>query len=369
MTAPLTPPDCDLRDFPRMMIDIPRLFASEFDAVANDAEWRFGVTLWLKSFHQVPAASMPDDDAQLARICGLGRDVKTWRKCRPIALRGWIKADDGLLYHPVVAEIALEAWLDKLTQRLSSGAGNASRWGVVFDPEPIKAEIAAAALALASLNPKSRALAKQQAAIALRQSRRETPSEIPTGSDEHPDGMQKPIPSGSQGKGREGIEDTEPDGSDAAASLNDDLDPLAGLRALPVAKGCWRLAVKVLMEQGRLSDPKARTFVGKLKGQGLSDDELWQIAEAAWREQTEAPQPYLLKAAEGVIQRRSAADPMLAPEEWRQRKWMEEFVEGRFAWSSQRGPAPGEPGCRVSPAIQREFGIEPAAPQPVRGAA
>lgn len=195
MNSPLTPADCDLQDFPRMMIDIPRLFASEFDATATDAEWRCGVTLWLKSFHQVPAASLPDDDVQLTRLCGLGRDVRSWRKNRDGALRGWVKCEDGRLYHPVVAEIALEAWLEKLTQRLSSGAGNAARWGAEFEPEPIRAEIGRAATLLAALNPKSKALSKQQASQALRRSQRDTPTAVPTGRTE--------VPSGSQGKGRE----------------------------------------------------------------------------------------------------------------------------------------------------------------------
>ena len=38
-------------------IRINRLFGSSFHARASDAEWRAGVTLWLKSFHQVPAGS------------------------------------------------------------------------------------------------------------------------------------------------------------------------------------------------------------------------------------------------------------------------------------------------------------------------
>jgi hypothetical protein len=58
------------------------------------------------------------------------------------------------------------------------------------------------------------------------------------------------------------------------------------------------------------------------------------------------------------------SDPS-APQEWMQRNWMEEFREGRFQWQPTRGPAPGDPGCRVSPEIQREFGVEPAKPQPV----
>lgn len=56
LPRPLTPADSDLRDFPYMPIDIARLFGSEFHARSDDAAWRAGVTLWLKSFHQVPAA-------------------------------------------------------------------------------------------------------------------------------------------------------------------------------------------------------------------------------------------------------------------------------------------------------------------------
>ena len=114
---PMTSPDCDLRDFPFMPLDITRLFNSEFHARANDAEWRAGLTLWLKSFHQVPAGSIPDDEVSLTRLAELGRDVKTWRKVKEIALYGWVKCSDGRLYHPVVVEKVNEAWDGKRKQR------------------------------------------------------------------------------------------------------------------------------------------------------------------------------------------------------------------------------------------------------------
>lgn len=117
LPAPITPVDCDLRDFPFMPLDITRLFNSEFHARASDAEWRAGLTLWLKSFHQVPAGSVPDDDVSLARLAELGRDVKAWKKVRATALHGWIKCSDGRFYHPVVAEKAAEAWTGKKSQR------------------------------------------------------------------------------------------------------------------------------------------------------------------------------------------------------------------------------------------------------------
>ncbi len=115
--APLSPPDCDLRDFPFMPVDIQRLFNSEFHARTDDAAWRAGVTLWLKSFHQVPSGSVPDDDVSLARLAELGRDVKGWRRIREMALYGWVKCSDGRLYHPVVAEKAAEALAGKKSQR------------------------------------------------------------------------------------------------------------------------------------------------------------------------------------------------------------------------------------------------------------
>jgi hypothetical protein len=138
-TAPLTPADCDLRDFAFMPLDIVRLFNSRFHAIATDAEWRAGVTLWLKSFHQIPAGSLPDDEVELCRLAELGRDTKAWRKLRTVALHGWIACSDGRFYHPTVCEKANEAWQRKLMQRERSKRGNAKRWGgdsVSETPDP-----------------------------------------------------------------------------------------------------------------------------------------------------------------------------------------------------------------------------------------
>lgn len=126
---PLTPPDCDLRDFPTMPLDGGRLFGSEFHGISSDSAWRAGVTLWLKSWHQVPAASLPDDDVQLARLAEFAKDVRGWRKVRDHALRGWVKCDDGRLYHPVVAEKANHAWARKESYRERSRKGNEARYG------------------------------------------------------------------------------------------------------------------------------------------------------------------------------------------------------------------------------------------------
>lgn len=114
---PLVGPEVDLKNFPYTPLFRARLFGSSFHAVASDAEWRAGVTLWLKSWDQVPAGSLPADPVQLCRLAELGRDMKTWRKVSLIALHGWKQCSDGRLYHAVVAEGVEKAWNSEQSQR------------------------------------------------------------------------------------------------------------------------------------------------------------------------------------------------------------------------------------------------------------
>lgn len=117
MVEPLTPPDCDLRDFAFMPLDVVRLRDSDIAALTSGDEFRCAVLLWCASWHQVPAASLPDDDVILAKLAGFGRVVREWQKLREGALRGWIKCSDGRLYHPVVAEKAHDAWNERQQYR------------------------------------------------------------------------------------------------------------------------------------------------------------------------------------------------------------------------------------------------------------
>src|SRR5699024_5491847 len=111
------PADADLRDFVFMPLDVVRLRDSGLAVHATGEEFRAAVLLWCASWHQTPAASLPDDDAVLAQLAGFGRVVKEWRKVRSGALRGWIKCSDGRLYHHVIAEKANEARDAKREQR------------------------------------------------------------------------------------------------------------------------------------------------------------------------------------------------------------------------------------------------------------
>jgi hypothetical protein len=119
-----------LRSFPFMPLDVVRFRDSDFAGIESGEAFRCGMLLMCASWHQVPAASLPDDDAVLARLAVYGRDIKSFRAALDAgAMCGWIKCSDGRLYHPVVAEKALSAWAMRRRQSEAGRLGNARRWG------------------------------------------------------------------------------------------------------------------------------------------------------------------------------------------------------------------------------------------------
>lgn len=123
---PLTPADCDLQDFAFMPLDVARLRDSDLASDESPEACWAAVLIWAASWHQVPAASIPDNDNWIAKQAGYaqrGRIAKEWAAVRPGALRGWKLCSDGRYYHPVVAEKARDAWKSKLEQRWKSECG------------------------------------------------------------------------------------------------------------------------------------------------------------------------------------------------------------------------------------------------------
>lgn len=117
LPAPMLSPDVDLRDFAFMPLDVRRLLNSETWIEASE-EPKFAhvlICLWCESWHQVPAASLPDNDIVLARLAMC--DKSTWLAIKDKALSGFVKCSDGRYYHPTVVEKAKEAWERKQSQR------------------------------------------------------------------------------------------------------------------------------------------------------------------------------------------------------------------------------------------------------------
>lgn len=117
---PPVPRDADLTHFNDMPLEVRRLRDSAIAAIQDAEAFRCALLLWCAAWHQLPAGSLPDDDTELARLAGMGRDLKGWRKRKAEALRHWRRFGDGKLYHPVVTEKVIAAWNSTQAKRWSN---------------------------------------------------------------------------------------------------------------------------------------------------------------------------------------------------------------------------------------------------------
>ena len=113
---PPVPPDIDLRSHCWMKLDLCRLHSSDFIHLATNEEFGAAVKLWTEAMRQVPAGSLPNDDKIMASLAGYRGSRRRWQKIKPMALHGFSICSDGRLYHPVLAEMALDAWAYKAQQ-------------------------------------------------------------------------------------------------------------------------------------------------------------------------------------------------------------------------------------------------------------
>lgn len=114
---PLVPSDVDLTDFAFMPLEVQRLRNSELASDETPESCWAAVLLWCAAWHEVPAASIPDNDQWQAKQCGYvarGRIDPQWAKVKPGALRNFVACSDGRLYHSTLAKKALESWESKL---------------------------------------------------------------------------------------------------------------------------------------------------------------------------------------------------------------------------------------------------------------
>lgn len=153
LPKPLVPRECDLRDLPSMLVDVDRILRSDTWLLGDGEARAAAMTLWLVAWHQVPAGSLPAQDRALSSLSLAGEH---WKRVRDHAMRGWVACSDGRLYHPVVAEKAIEAWLMRLEAKLAGAAGNTKLGRKTnVDPAVIRRQVEAARESLAALNPDS----------------------------------------------------------------------------------------------------------------------------------------------------------------------------------------------------------------------
>lgn len=130
LPEPLVPAEVDLRDLQWMPLDVTRLRDSGLASDETPEACWAAVLLWCAAWHQVPAASVPDNEQWLAKACGYvarGRIDPAWKQVRDGALRNFVMCSDGRLYHSTLATKALESWQWKQTQRARTAAATAAR--------------------------------------------------------------------------------------------------------------------------------------------------------------------------------------------------------------------------------------------------
>jgi hypothetical protein len=218
LPQPLTPADCNLREFPFMPLEVKRLLSSETWVLGTGDERSAAITLWLESWHQVPAGSLPDNERMLDHLS----QAKNWKKVKAHALRGWVRCSDGRLYHAVVAEKALEAWLSKLVSSFTGSFGNAKRWGIEIDTESVRAKVIEAVELLRAIEPRSEWLFKKQVKSIVEGS----PPESPPDPKKHRPRSQKPSPP-------ESGPESPPDRNREGEGEREGLEPLGSKTSIP----------------------------------------------------------------------------------------------------------------------------------------
>lgn len=289
LPQPLTPADCNLQDFPFMPVDIKRLLTSETWILGTGDERAAAIALWLESWHQVPAASLPDNDRMLEHLS----QSKSWKKVKEHALRGWSRCSDNRLYHPVVAEKVLEAWIEKLLNSLSGSTGNAKRWGIDIDTDATKDRVIEAARLLVAIAPQSKTLRKKQV-LAIVSGSPPDPSKIAPRSREASGGDSGGESSGDRNRQGQGQGLTPPIGGDADASRAAEMPP-----GLTAEEAVFQVAVPWLVERG-VPDRNARSLMGAARKQ-LGDEGAWGLAAQFMREKPVEPAAWISAAINARI--------------------------------------------------------------------
>lgn len=97
-----------------MPLDIGRFRSSDLVTEEDPEAVLAAILIWGAAWHEVPAASVPDNDRWLAKAAGYGRAVDSWLRVREGALRGFVKCSDGRLYHKTLSQKATAAWDGRL---------------------------------------------------------------------------------------------------------------------------------------------------------------------------------------------------------------------------------------------------------------
>ena len=125
---PLVPADVDLRGYEFMPFYGDRCFKSESWIAATPEARVAMIRIWWHAWaHEIPSASLPDNDPLLREYAGYGAGPGAWRRIRNQVLAGFVKCTDGRLYHKVLSTWAIEAWEGRKALRHRTEAARLAR--------------------------------------------------------------------------------------------------------------------------------------------------------------------------------------------------------------------------------------------------
>lgn len=149
--APLVPIEADLRGYDYMPFYGAWLRSSMFNAECSDAEYRAAVNLWWSAWHELPAGSLPDNEAALCKAADLGRDRRKFAKLRKVAMSGFVMCSDGRWYHEFICVQVRIQWQERLNairRGINSGAARRLKSNGKHSQDNIETESKALANAL-----------------------------------------------------------------------------------------------------------------------------------------------------------------------------------------------------------------------------
>lgn len=359
---PPVPPECTMSGNDWFPLHFDRLRKSKWWRRATDLARARNVMLWGEAYKQVPAGSMPDDDDDLAEAAGFGMDVEAFLAAKADVMAPWVLCSDGRWYHPTVCEVVLEAW-EKASERKKSAAAKkaaqrAKSRGHGAPPSPVP-EISANVSGESGDVPGD-----------TEEKRGDFRTQDITGEDSTEPPL---VPRGDEQLF--GLETDEPKPPDPVQMAFDLWNETAELCGLPKAKmfgEAVRRAIRKRLEAGGIETwreameaVKVSAFLRGLRpgsdGRTFRADLTFvcqaksyqRLVDGGYGQDAEPPRP------------RGAPAPAVDP--WVRR--VQEFTANGYWNRLDWGPAPGKPGCQVSAEIQRAAGVDPAKPEPLRGAA
>ena len=157
---PLLPKDIDLSESPDALISRKDFLKGRLARTGSFEERVAAWSLYMVAIDEDHAASLPNDDHELAFLAGYQHDIAGWRRVKEPVLQDWVLCSDGRYYHTDLSIRSLVFWIKRIASRRKAEAANCRRYKRTFDEAKFDRLTADAIKYLTALDPESPILTK-----------------------------------------------------------------------------------------------------------------------------------------------------------------------------------------------------------------